>query len=202
MSSLDESSYRLWTCKHSFCLDCSQALVKDALTDTSKIPIKCPTCEANISLFDLRRLLNEEESNRLNLAAKNKFMRQNMGKFFECPTPECKGLGRKVGSTYDCRLCSQKYCLSCKQEEHKGMTCAEYENHKNPDRAFSEYLRNSTCVPCPHCTAVIEKNGGCNHVTCYTCKKHICFFPNCYRLFETSTECYTHMRQTHGGIGL
>ena len=45
---------------------------------------------------------------------------------------------------------------------------------------------------CPSCNAPIEKNGGCNHVTCWKCKSHMCW--PCLRVFPTGNEVYVHQR--------
>ena len=44
----------------------------------------------------------------------------------------------------------------------------------------------------------IEKNKGCNHMTCYKCKAHICWI--CLDTFETGKECGDHLVAKHGGI--
>ncbi|KAK7939301.1 hypothetical protein WMY93_002627 [Mugilogobius chulae] len=35
----------------------------------------------------------------------------------------------------------------------------------------------ANCKSCPHCFTSIEKNGGCNHMTCSRCRQHFCW--NC-----------------------
>eukprot|EP01017_Pseudomicrothorax_dubius_P024137 TRINITY_DN25692_c0_g1_i1.p1 TRINITY_DN25692_c0_g1~~TRINITY_DN25692_c0_g1_i1.p1 ORF type:complete len:247 (+),score=22.13 TRINITY_DN25692_c0_g1_i1:50-742(+) len=201
MSEMGQTGYQLWVCKHSFCLDCAKSLVQEGLTDYSKIPVKCPMCDVEISLFDIRRLLSADDSHRFNMAAKSLYIRNNSHFYFECLTPNCEGLGVLSNLTYECSLCSQTWCTRCKVD-HKGFTCEQYEHLKKDDNSLLEYLKSSSAKRCPHCNMVIEKNGGCNHVTCRNCNKHICWFTNCLVYFETGTECYSHMREVHGSIGL
>lgn len=57
---------------------------------------------------------------------------------------------------------------------------------------------------CPHCKILIQRIDGCYRVTCTGCKKSICWKNKadgtpCMALFETSSECYSHLTKEHGG---
>lgn len=51
---------------------------------------------------------------------------------------------------------------------------------------------------CPNCGEGIQKNEGCQHMTCLKCNSHICW--NCLKFFKTSKECYDHLAKQCGGI--
>ena len=57
---------------------------------------------------------------------------------------------------------------------------------------------------CPHCKILIQRIDGCYRVTCTGCKKSICWKNKadgtpCMEIFETSSECYSHLTKEHGG---
>lgn len=53
--------------------------------------------------------------------------------------------------------------------------------------------------PNPNCKLPIQKNGGCNRVTCSKCGKSMCWKNKCMLLFNTANECYAHLNAVHGG---
>ena len=59
---------------------------------------------------------------------------------------------------------------------HCGMTCAEYDLmvSNNPDLADEHYLLKNT-KNCPGCGVNIEKNEGCDHMTCKKCQFEFCW---------------------------
>lgn len=48
------------------------------------------------------------------------------------------------------------------------------------------------------CDMAIERISGCQHVICEVCKNHVC--SDCGKAFVTSSECYAHINQVHGGL--
>jgi len=56
---------------------------------------------------------------------------------------------------------------------------------------------NKDVKKCPKCKILIEKNGGCNHMTCPKCEVHICW--RCVGVFPAS-DIYNHMELVHGGM--
>jgi hypothetical protein len=69
------------------------------------------------------------------------------------------------------------------------MTCAVYDEKLKSDREEQEnqtWLRDHTKT-CPSCTTSIEKNKGCDHMTCRHCKHEFCW------------ECLADWKQTLKG---
>lgn len=70
-----------------------------------------------------------------------------------------------------CYNCGVKSCYTHDVTWHEDQTCEEYdENMKKPD----EYLSQNT-KKCPKCSLSIEKNEGCDHMTCDNCRYEFCW---------------------------
>ena len=49
------------------------------------------------------------------------------------------------------------------------MSCAEFRvnfKHDPNDQLFRDFVKNQKYNQCPACQFWVEKNGGCNHMTC------------------------------------
>lgn len=55
-------------------------------------------------------------------------------------------------------------------------TCAQAKEHKEAqeNQANTEWKQTNT-KQCPHCKVAIEKNNGCNHMTCNQCRHEFCW---------------------------
>lgn len=73
-------------------------------------------------------------------------------------------------SFFDCPACKRRTCVACNTPYHAGEPCPDSEEVKRRVRedeaaAAAEVARISK--PCPNeCGARIEKNEGCDHMTC------------------------------------
>ena len=61
---------------------------------------------------------------------------------------------------------------------HADATCEQYAQWKRDnargDQAYEEYVAAHT-KKCPSCHVPIEKNSGCNHMTCAKCRHEFCW---------------------------
>lgn len=72
-------------------------------------------------------------------------------------------------------ICGKAYCINCGNYEHAGSICP-------PPKETIKWLQGHT-KNCPNCREPIEKNLGCNHMTC-RCRYEFCWvclgkYPNC-----------------------
>ena len=65
------------------------------------------------------------------------------------------------------------FCFECLKKPHGKLPCNE-----NIDKNFNEYAKNNFVKKCPKCSIIIEKNGGCNHITCTKCGYQWCWLCN------------------------
>jgi len=96
-----------------------------------------------------------------------------------CPAPDC---GRavycpeSVSDTVQC-TCGAKFCFKCNKESHVPASCKEVVAwaKKEKDESETATWLTANTKDCPKCNRSIEKNGGCNHMTCSLCKYEFCW---------------------------
>lgn len=69
-----------------------------------------------------------------------------------------------------CGACGQEFCHKCNSEAHPNQSCEEF-----IDKLYKNYIRAAEVRHCPQCHALIEKNEGCNHMTCIQCNYQFCW---------------------------
>lgn len=74
-----------------------------------------------------------------------------------------------------CEGCGAHSCYKHEVAWHTGQTCKEYdESIKQSDFATADYISRET-KGCPGCSIPIEKDGGCDHITCTKCSHEFCW---------------------------
>ena len=116
----------------------------------------------------------------------NNYMLQNKNALIHCGS--CNHICKLNDQRYGCENCKKEFCAKC-HKDHAGRFC-ETEN----ENLFQEYMRKIT-KQCPKCMVNIEKDGGCNHMTCSSCQTHFCWI--CLGIFDERI-IYDHMNQAHG----
>mmetsp|Transcript_35536 Transcript_35536/g.115111 ORF Transcript_35536/g.115111 Transcript_35536/m.115111 type:complete len:1029 (-) Transcript_35536:238-3324(-) len=111
-----------------------------------------------------------------------------------CPRPGCGhavtatstagegGAERASLCTLEC-ACGMRFCGSCNQEGgHEPANCKQWKDwqeqeamdSKEESTATERWLAANT-QKCPKCSNSINRNGGCNHMTCKSCGTHFCY---------------------------
>ena len=97
-----------------------------------------------------------------------------------CPTADCgKIIENKFADAIEVTCtCSKDYCFKCMHEPHMPIDCEMRENWHdtiaNHDNANAKWLSRNT-KKCPKCKVPVQKNGGCNHITCGQCNYEFCW---------------------------
>ncbi|KAF9483035.1 hypothetical protein BDN70DRAFT_789890, partial [Pholiota conissans] len=164
-------------CGHAYCSACLSHFLASAV-DSKKFPLAC--------------MGNEGAS------AFATYLEQHAQELRYCTTPDCKQIYRKCSNraVLKCPACFSTICPMCDEESHEGMTCEERERHLN-DQLDDDVARRYGIRKCPQCSAPIQKNGGCDHMTCRQCEAHICWI--CMGLFPKD-EISIHMRTPHNVV--
>ncbi|KAG8699708.1 hypothetical protein FRC08_005149 [Ceratobasidium sp. 394] len=171
-------------CGHRFGRDCLKGFISSRLAD-GKFPIVCPTCAA-------------EGTNGGELGVVSSWLAESVGiteqEFtrwtqFELAAYsfalECTQCGRSYMVSRDdyndpstkefrCAMpdCDHVWCKSCSTTIEKGQT-----HTCDGSAELTRLMEKEGWKTCPGCNTPIEKNEGCNHISCTTpaCNTHFCY---------------------------
>jgi len=170
-------------CNHYFCTQCWSSYVTTKIMDDGDSQlIYCPDsnckfivdestvikhCKDHV-ILKYKKLLTE------NFVQCNRLINW-------CPGPGCTN-AIKVQRVAACAVrCNSghEFCFSCLENNHEPIRCDLVKKWikkcKDDSETFNWISVNTK--ECPKCSAIIEKNGGCNHMTCRNagCKHEFCW---------------------------
>ena len=84
-----------------------------------------------------------------------------------------------------------RFCFNCSREYHYPLSCKQLDAWNEKGKSESETARwvQVNTKKCPKCLWPIEKNGGCNHMTCRRkeCGHDFCWL--CLGPYRGHTSC-------------
>lgn len=187
-------------CEHSMCFDCFKLCLQSGLRDASDCPVACidPACESIIYPSVADTILSTREAIRY-----KKFCYENvLGHLEFCPfcnfAFEDLTDVERACPQLQCRQCGEYFCVLCKRAAHAG-DC-EDQLVAATIAYVREQRQQNRMKPCPRCQADVEKNGGCNHMTCgqRTCGAHFCW--RCGFVGPNGGAIYRHLGECRGEI--
>ncbi|XP_035225995.1 ATP-dependent RNA helicase DEAH12, chloroplastic-like, partial [Stegodyphus dumicola] len=185
--------YRLEYCGHAYCKTCILHLFENS----SDFPLSCVGCSAPIVLADLYWATKQVQLlEKIVLKKSLDFFIRNKDDISYCPSPDCPMIYRvaKDGKTlFECPMCSNVICTNCGDLYHYGMSCSLYQCSKHDDDYSLKVWMladEANRKLCPSCSSPIEKNEGCNHMTCWKCRAHMCWL--CLQVFPSALLVYNH----------
>ena len=180
------TQYSALSCGHAYCNDCYRTFLEHKIADEGHNAVfaRCPEdkCPAVVSGRLVRSLLppgerlrQYENASRL----ERSYVDDNPGLKW-CPAVNCNRAIRAQKGQLGVRCpCGSRWCFTCQQDDHAPASCDELQRWQAKCRDDSEtynWLVSNTKA-CPKCFTAIEKNGGCNHMTC---KKADCKYEFCW----------------------
>jgi hypothetical protein len=200
----------LLECKHSYCSECLADYLQSE--STKRLP-DCicffrtggKSCQTPIPHAIIKKLLKPEDYGKLYRNVFLNYVYTHPKQLLHCPTQDCPTIYRPIPDQgiLRCPSCLIKICAACNVEFHDDLTCKDYQLQVRKELADMEAWKRSNDIrPCPTCDSSIEKDEGCNHVTCALCSSHICWV--CMKVCggRTDKDIYIHMAMEHGDIGL
>ncbi|TLD28024.1 Diacylglycerol O-acyltransferase [Venturia nashicola] len=160
------------TCKHesSTCNPCLRNWITEALDNNNTDKITCPECEVVFEYNDLKKHATEEEFDRYDRLSTRAAL-SAIPEFRWCIAPFCESgqIHASEDTIMTCTECKFRICTNCDREFHDGETCDEYTERMGIQDDLikqSEEAIEQLAKQCPGCKSRIEKDGGCDHMTC------------------------------------
>ena len=187
-----EKESNMLPCGHFCCRHCWINYFKTLISEANVEDIKCVnfTCNNIIPEEFILKYIKEEEGlmekyNRFKLRAE--IFKDENKKL--CPYPDCESFLEKSEKTkyVKCKM-GHEFCFECLKPPHGKTTC------ESMDTKFLNWKKNKRVKKCPKCKIFIEKNEGCNHMTCQNCKYQWCWL--CEKTYNyehySSGQCTGH----------
>ena len=163
-------------CGHVFCSDCFKEHLKEKTNDQlTLLGTKCPMRNCNYQVpSEIFKKLFKDDKMELNIY--NKCLMRNFTESNAdiklCPNPRCDKIIKLPGhgmNEIKCP-CGTIFCFKCLRDSHRPCDCFmvdlwEKKSTKQGDSENLKWLIANT-KQCPSCKKFIEKNQGCNHMTC------------------------------------
>ena len=195
------------SCGHMYCIDCFVPACGNGQVDSSTdlFEIRCMTCRAPIPNEEIEAAFGPDGFDGLLKTAYTTFLDRRQADFRYCPTVDCRGVHRTRPAPrhQDCPTCQFGMCEQC-----LALFCHECHGNHDPGRCpdvvdddTRRLMEREGMKPCPRCGTVIQKDGGCNHMTCERCRAHLCWI--CLAVFvgpDGPNECADHLETMHAGL--
>ncbi|KAI1816996.1 RING-5 [Poronia punctata] len=174
-------------CRHRYCADCYRQYLAHKIRDEGEAArIQCPSdgCSRIVDSRSLDLLVTPALKERYRELLNRTFVEDN-DTLKWCPAPDCTNAVKcpvrkkdldKIVPTVECD-CGYRFCFGCILTDHQPAPCELVKRwlKKCADDSETANWISANTKECPKCNSTIEKNGGCNHMTCRKCKHEFCW---------------------------
>lgn len=176
-------------CSHMFCSECYEGYLSNKVDEGSScVHTTCPSdkCTTLVPPNLWARVLSSSSPGSAERLAKYRTYRiDNFITFSKelrwCPAPNCGKVVRAGACVNSVKCapggCGFSFCMKCGEEAHQPASCELLqqwvEKCQNESETANWILANTK--RCPKCQTRIEKNQGCNHMSCSQCKHEFCW---------------------------
>lgn len=173
--------HRLPCCGHNAsCKGCLVEMINTSLAERTTANILCPNrnCAQPLNGRTVRAITHAhpETYKKYQDVANQEYLDKHTT---PCPTPNCSYAfinDGKVQQSMTCPKCKKQYCSKCREQHAAKVSCkeAKLQKDKNAAAKADDEWKKEHAKKCPSCKADIEKNDGCNHMTC-KCRHEFCW---------------------------
>jgi hypothetical protein len=173
------------TCKHppQTCRPCLSSWISSRLQTSGQSSLTCPQCTEQLTNIEIKAFTTPEIYEQYEVLVLRSSLSNNP-EFHWCIAPGCQSgqLHADSNPIFRCAQCSFRSCIKHKVQWHDGLTCTEYDasvvsRQREMEEAASRKMIKETSRQCPgkNCGWRIEKNDGCDHMTCRKCNTEFCW---------------------------
>ena len=174
-------------CGHRFCRDCYERYVEEKIVDEGDVRrMVCPGEKCHIALGEsVVQMLVQEHVFQRYIRLLDRAYVDDHENIKWCPAPgcenaiECGTTQRQLNRIIPSVTCAQghNFCFGCGLDEHQPCICkiVKIWLKKCADDSETSNWISANTKECPKCVSTIEKNGGCNHMTCRKCRYEFCW---------------------------
>lgn len=171
-------------CGHLYCKDCLTNYVAVSISDGPQcLRLRCPEpgCAVVAGLDMVEAVAAADDKRRFYQYLHRSYVECSRNRKW-CPRAGCDCAVEFDGDgggeeTYDVTCgCHHKFCWGCTEEQHRPLGCEAVSKwrEKNTSEADNNTWILVNTKPCPKCDQKIEKDQGCNHMTC-KCGHEFCW---------------------------
>jgi len=189
-----ENSCTSLSCGHCFCNDCWRAYLTTKIHEGQVVKMTCPAVKCTVFVPEdvVKKLVDPNTFDKYIRFVTKSFVENNAHVTW-CPAPGCGNAitaDMITGKIVRCS-CGYRFCFACHREAHAPASCQqvkEWEQKCKDDSETSHWIGANT-KDCPRCHVNVEKNGGCNHMTCRQCGYEWCWL--CLHPWKGHNDYYT-----------
>jgi len=181
----------LSNCSHIYCKECLSGYLHTRIISGGVLDLTCPCpgCEEDVNILDIYTICSQDTLDKYERFIILATLRADPNVRW-CPMPNCSApiKGPPTDSTQwiTCTSCALQVCFLCADERHDPAQCGKEAKEligtrhsaiREAEEAFELWHKGkpTDVKPCPKCKAYIEKNQGCNHMTCRSCTHQYCW---------------------------
>ncbi|KAF2797013.1 hypothetical protein K505DRAFT_322868 [Melanomma pulvis-pyrius CBS 109.77] len=172
-------------CEHGIntCRHCLRGWIRSEFKSKVWDQLDCPECRARMEYDDVKQFAPPEVFRQYDRLSTRAALEAIPG-FRWCIAKGCKSGqvhdGWNSTPRFRCVACKASHCVAHQIPWHRKETCAQYDYRtdskiKKAEDSASRKLIKELAKKCPGCKWNIEKNNGCDHMTCSKCRHEFCW---------------------------